>query len=111
MYCHSSLPIELHRFSYICGQLSPCHSSSVNVDLSFDLLTIKNSFILTPINPHSIQIIPTALLKNLNSFTENNIYLTQPHFGYCCLDRITQNKIFLLLENDPQACTLPLIGM
>jgi len=102
MYCHSSLPIELHRFLYLCGQIS----LSKNVVLSFDLLTIKNRFILTPINSDSIQIIPTALLKNLNSSTK-----TQIHFGYCSLDRISNSKILFILENDPQACTLPLIGM
>lgn len=87
------------------------HTSSINVDLSFDLLTIKNSFILTPINPDSIQILPTALLKNLSSSTGNSVYNSQSHFGYCSLDRMLQNKILLILENDPQACTLPLVGM
>jgi hypothetical protein len=102
MYCHSSLPIELHRFLYLCSQIS----LSKNAVLSFDLLTVKNRFILTPINSNSIQIIPTALLKHLNLSKK-----TQTNFGYCSLDRISNNKILFILENDPQACTLPLIGM
>lgn len=102
MYCHSLLPMKLHRFLYLCGQISSRHSSSI--DLSFDLVTIKNNFILTPINSDYIQIIPTVLLKNNNS-------ITQPYFGYCSLDGMSQNKVLLIRENDPQACALPLIGM
>ncbi len=109
MYCRSSLPIELHRYSYLSGQIFSHHSPSI--DLSFDLLTIKNSFTLTPIHPDYVQIVPTALLKNLSSSTENNMYNNQPHFGYCSLDRMSKDKILLILENDPQACALPLIGM
>jgi hypothetical protein len=81
------------------------------MDLSFDLLTITNSFTLTPINPDYVQIVPTALSKNLSSPIGNNIYTNQPHFGYCSLDRMSKDKILLILENDPQACSLPLIGM
>ena len=86
-------------------------SPSINADLSFDLLTIKNSFKLTPINSESIQILPTALLKKLSSSTGNGIYINQPHFGYCGLDRMSKDKILLILDNDPQACALPLVGM
>jgi len=111
VYCYSSLPIELHRFSYLCGQLCIHHSPTVSMELSFDLLTIKNSFILTPINSNSIEIFPTALYKTLSSSMGNNLYMNQPHFGYCSLDRMSQNKVLLTLDNDPHACTLPLIGM
>lgn len=81
------------------------------MELSFDLLTIKNSFTLTPINANSVEILPTALYQNLSSSTGNNIYMAQPHFGYCSLDRMSQNKVLLTLESDPQVSTLPLIGM
>ncbi|CAF1023409.1 unnamed protein product [Adineta ricciae] len=110
-YCHSSLPIELHQFSFLHGQMSSRLSPSINADLSFDLLTIKNGFKLTPINSESIQILPTALLKNISSSTGNGVYINQPHFGYCGLDRVSANKILLILENDPQACALPLVGI
>ena len=91
--------------------MSMKYSSTVNIDMSFDLLTVKNSFLLTPINPASVQILPTALLKSLNSSTENSVYKTQAHFGYCSLDRLSNKKILLILENDPQAHGLPLVGM
>ena len=86
-------------------------SPSINADLSFDLLTIKNSFKLTPINSEYVQILPTALLKNISSSTGNGVYINQPHFGYCGLDRMSKDKILLILENDPQACALPLVGI
>ena len=110
-YCRSSLPIELHQFSFLHGQMSSRLSPSINADLSFDLLTIKNSFKLTPINSEYVQILPTALLKNISSSTGNGVYVNQPHFGYCGIDRMSKNKILLILENDPQACALPLVGM
>ncbi|UJR24976.1 hypothetical protein I4U23_006340 [Adineta vaga] len=110
-YCHSSLPIELHQFSFLHGQMLSRLSPSINADLSFDLLTIKNSFKLTPINSESVQILPTALLKNISSSTGNGVYINQPHFGYCGLDRMSTNKILLILENDPQACALPIVGI
>ncbi|CAF0961196.1 unnamed protein product [Rotaria magnacalcarata] len=111
VYCRSSLPIELHQFSFLHGQMLSRLSPSINADLSFDLLTIKNSFKLAPINSEYVQILPTALLKNLSSPTGNGVYINQPHFGYCGLDRMSKNKILLILENDPQACALPLVGI
>ncbi|CAF3645637.1 unnamed protein product [Rotaria sordida] len=110
-YCHSSLPIELHRYSYLCGQMSSMNLTSLNIDLSFDLITIKNSFTLTPINSDYIHILPTALFKKLSSSKENTIHMNQSQFGYCSLDRTTKNKILFILENDPQACSLPLVGI
>jgi hypothetical protein len=91
--------------------MSSRFSPSINADLSFDLLTIKNTFLLTPINRDYVQILPTALLKDLCPSTGNNIYINQPHFGYCTLDRMSKSKILLIHENDPQICALPLIGM
>jgi len=110
-YCHSSLPIELHQYSFLHGQMSSRLAPSINADLSFDLLTIKNSFKLTPIHCESVQILPTALVKKLSSTTGNGIYANQPHFGYCGLDRMSKDKILLILDNDPQACALPLVGI
>ena len=86
-------------------------SLSINRDLSFDLLTIKNSFKLTPTNSEYVQILPTALLKSFSSSNENSVYMNQPHFGYCGLDRMSKDKIILIFENDPQACALPVVGM
>ena len=105
------MPIELHQFSSLHGQMVSRLSPSINADLSFDLLTIKNSFKLTPIHSESVQMFPTALLNHLSSATGNSVYINQPHFGYCGLDRLSKNKILLILDNDPQACALPLVGM
>jgi hypothetical protein len=87
------------------------HSSNEKIDLLFDLITIKNSFILTPIHPDAIQILPTALSNNLNSSMRTKSFMNQLHFGYCSLDRTSTNRIILTLENNPQTCVLPLIGM
>ncbi|CAF2993099.1 unnamed protein product [Rotaria socialis] len=110
-YGHSSLPFEVHHSSYLCCYMTSINSTCLNIDLSFNLLTIKNNFTLTPISPDYIQILPTALFKKLSSSIENTADLNQSCFGYCSLDRTSKNKILLILENDPQACSLPLVGI
>ncbi|CAF0833886.1 unnamed protein product, partial [Didymodactylos carnosus] len=104
-YCQSTSKLELHNFFLLYGHMTSRLTPSINADLTFDLLAIKNEFKLNPIN--SLTILPTALLKNIIT----GLYMNQPHFGYCGVDRTSKNKILLILENDPQACALPLVGI
>lgn len=103
--------MDVHRFSYLCGHISSVNSTCINIHLTFNLLTIKTTFSLTPINSDCIQILPTALYKQIRSSIDNNIYTNQTNFGYCGLDSTLNNKILLMLENDPQISSLPLVGM
>lgn len=58
---------------------------------------------MTPIDSDSISITSTLSWEDRS----NN----QLHFGYCCLDQMSQDQILLISENDSETCTLPLIGM
>ncbi|CAF0732215.1 unnamed protein product [Didymodactylos carnosus] len=104
-YCQSTSKLELHNFFLLYGHMTSRLTPSINANLTFDLLTIKNEFKLNPIN--SVTILPTALLKNITT----GLYMNQQHFGYCGIDRTSKNKLLLILENDPQACALPLVGI
>ncbi|XP_066181003.1 SCL-interrupting locus protein isoform X3 [Sylvia atricapilla] len=70
-------------------------------------LTVANILEYTPVK--SVPIIPTALARNLNS--PMNIAQVQGTYkcGYLTMDQT--RKLLLLLESDPKAYALPLIGV
>ncbi|RMC08646.1 hypothetical protein DUI87_14894 [Hirundo rustica rustica] len=70
-------------------------------------LTVANILEYTPVK--SVPIIPTALARNLNS--PMNIAQVQGTYkcGYLTMDQT--RKLLLLLESDPKAYALPLVGM
>ncbi|XP_072723120.1 SCL-interrupting locus protein [Ciconia boyciana] len=70
-------------------------------------ITAANILEYTPVK--SVQIIPTALARNLNS--PMNIAQVQGTYkcGYLTMDQT--RKLLLLLESDPKAYALPLVGV
>nr|XP_021380658.1 SCL-interrupting locus protein [Lonchura striata domestica] len=70
-------------------------------------LTVANILEYTPVKP--VPIIPTALARNLNS--PMNIAQVQGTYkcGYLTMDQT--RKLLLLLESDPKAYALPLVGV
>ncbi|NXX31076.1 STIL protein, partial [Nicator chloris] len=70
-------------------------------------LTVANILEYTPVK--SVPIIPTALARNLNS--PMNIAQVQGTYkcGYLTMDQT--RKLLLLLESDPKAYALPLVGI
>ncbi|XP_023788231.1 SCL-interrupting locus protein [Cyanistes caeruleus] len=70
-------------------------------------LTLANILEYTPVK--SVPIIPTALARNLNS--PMNIAQVQGTYkcGYLTMDQT--RKLLLLLESDPKAYALPLVGV
>ncbi|XP_063200869.1 SCL-interrupting locus protein [Chroicocephalus ridibundus] len=70
-------------------------------------ITAANILEYTPVK--SVPIIPTALARNLNS--PMNIAQVQGTYkcGYLTMDQT--RKLLLLLESDPKAYTLPLVGV
>ncbi|XP_015279730.1 PREDICTED: SCL-interrupting locus protein [Gekko japonicus] len=87
-------------------------SSAENMDnLNFDFhwaaVTLANTLKYTPVN--SVPIIPTALARNLNSHMSIAHVQGTCKCGYLTMDQT--RKLLLVLESDPKAYTLPLIGI
>ncbi|XP_036899230.1 SCL-interrupting locus protein isoform X2 [Sturnira hondurensis] len=80
---------------------------AVDFDLHWAAVTLANTFKCTPVKP--IPIIPTALARNLSS----NLSISQVQgtykYGYLTMDET--RKLLLLLESDPKAYSLPLVGI
>jgi hypothetical protein len=74
------------------------------LNASFDLITLANCFDASRIQP--IPIIETSLLKTLQA--TSNFYL-KPKTGYCALYK--NENIILLMDSEPKANKLALIGM
>ncbi|XP_020663168.3 SCL-interrupting locus protein isoform X1 [Pogona vitticeps] len=87
-------------------------SSTENMDnLHFDFhwaaVTVSNVLKCTPVK--SVPIIPTALARNLSSHMNITQVQGSCKYGYLTMDQT--RKLLLVLESDPKAYTLPLIGI
>ncbi|XP_062995222.1 SCL-interrupting locus protein [Elgaria multicarinata webbii] len=87
-------------------------SSTENIDnLNFDFhwaaVTVANALKYTPVK--SVPIIPTALARNLSSHISISQVQRTCKCGYLTMDQT--RKLLLVLESDPKAYTLPLIGI
>ncbi|XP_067391603.1 SCL-interrupting locus protein isoform X2 [Emydura macquarii macquarii] len=80
---------------------------SINFDFHWAAVTITNTLEYTPVK--SVPIIPTALARNLSSHM--NIAQIQGTYkcGYLTMDQT--RKLLLVLESDPKAYALPLVGI
>ncbi|XP_077189947.1 SCL-interrupting locus protein isoform X2 [Paroedura picta] len=80
---------------------------SLNFDFHWAAVTLANTLKYTPVN--SVPIIPTALARNLNSHMNIAHVQGTCKYGYLTMDQT--RKLLLVLESDPKAYTLPLIGI
>uniref|UniRef100_H9GAR8 STIL centriolar assembly protein n=1 Tax=Anolis carolinensis TaxID=28377 RepID=H9GAR8_ANOCA len=80
---------------------------NLNFEFHWAAVTVANALKCTPVK--SVPIIPTALARNLSSHM--NIAQVQGtcKCGYLTMDQT--RKLLLVLESDPKAYTLPLVGI
>ncbi|XP_053248480.1 SCL-interrupting locus protein isoform X1 [Podarcis raffonei] len=80
---------------------------NLNFDFHWAAVTFANALKYTPVN--SVPIIPTALARNLSSHMSITQLQGTCKCGYLTMDQT--RKLLLVLESDPKAYTLPLIGI
>uniref|UniRef100_A0A8D0DXW0 STIL centriolar assembly protein n=1 Tax=Salvator merianae TaxID=96440 RepID=A0A8D0DXW0_SALMN len=80
---------------------------NLNFDFHWAAVTVANTLKCTPVK--SVPIIPTALARNLSSPMSIAQVQGTYKFGYLTMDQT--RKLLLVLESDPKAYTLPLIGI
>lgn len=106
--CCSKASVDLCEFVLLRGwgsYYSNAHSSVVHLD--FDMVTMETLFKATPIAP--VPILLTALSKNLAGPMSLSQMQGTTKTGYLSMDHT--RKLLLVLESDPKACSLPLIGI
>ncbi|XP_031551352.1 SCL-interrupting locus protein homolog isoform X2 [Actinia tenebrosa] len=88
-----------------------CHAhvddDEMILNLHFGAVSIVTSVVATPVSP--VPIIPTALARNLTGPLKLSNVQGTPKCGFLTMDHT--RKLLLLLESDPKAYSLPLIGV
>ncbi|KAK6172016.1 hypothetical protein SNE40_018419 [Patella caerulea] len=77
------------------------------VHLDFNVVTLATEFKAIPITP--VPIVPTALSKNLAGPLSFSHIQGVPKTGYLTMDHT--RKLLLVLESDPKALSLPIVGI
>ncbi|KAM3876313.1 SCL-interrupting locus protein homolog [Diretmus argenteus] len=109
--CFSSRePMELAKLLNIKGHIS-CSQQADRVGFCLSWSAVTSAISLDMVAIRSIPIIPTALVRNLTGLSS----LAQPlhnanrQRGFLTMDQT--RKLILLLESDPKASSLPLVGV
>ncbi|CAB1421937.1 unnamed protein product [Pleuronectes platessa] len=91
------------RGRVVCSQ----QSDAMAFSLSWQAICPSVSMDVQPVR--AIPIIPTALLRSLTGVGRTLQHATNCHRGFLTMDQT--RKLLLLLESDPKAANLPLVGL
>ncbi|XP_056132920.1 SCL-interrupting locus protein homolog [Lampris incognitus] len=103
-------PVDLAKLLSIQGQISwSQQADSLSLCLYWTGVTIASTLDMEPIR--AIPIIPTALARNLTGLSSlaQPIHSANRRRGFLTMDQT--RKLLLLLESDPKASSLPLVGV
>ncbi|ESP05316.1 hypothetical protein LOTGIDRAFT_227950 [Lottia gigantea] len=106
--CKSKESVDLGGFLLIqgwCNFYSGGENCVVHID--FNMVTITTELKAIPILP--VPIVPTALSKNLAGPLSFSHIQGYPKTGYLTMDHT--RKLLLVLESDPKALSLPIVGI
>jgi len=103
---------ETMSLSHIVNLKVCCHSHSDNddeiiINVNCGTITMATRIHVTPVS--AVPIIPTALARNLSGPLRLREVQGAPKCGYLTMDHT--RKLLLLLESDPKAISLPLLGI
>jgi len=99
-----SLSASIHFNESTNNHNSPFNTQATFLNASFELISLANCFEAQRMQPMSI--VETSLLKTLQS-TQN--FFLKPKTGYCALYK--NENIVLLMDSEPKATKVPLMGM
>ncbi|KAL9951590.1 hypothetical protein ACROYT_G044274 [Oculina patagonica] len=102
---------ETMNLSHIVSLKVCCHShgddDEIIINVNCGTITMGTQFQATPVA--AVPIIPTALARNLSGPLRLSEVQGAPKCGYLTMDHT--RKLLLLLESDPKAFSLPLLGI
>ncbi|MBN3307297.1 STIL protein, partial [Amia calva] len=106
--CCSREPLESSKLLTMKVHLNCTeHMDNVRLNLHWAAVTLANTLDATPIRP--VPVIPTALARNLSSPMSLAQVQNTCKYGFLTMDQT--RKLLLILESDPKAYTLPLVGI
>ncbi|XP_075901795.1 SCL-interrupting locus protein homolog isoform X2 [Nelusetta ayraudi] len=100
--------LDVSQVLKVRGQVT-CSQQSDSASFALSLCVIGPVLPLEVQRLRPLPLIPTALLRSLTGVERSLLQSPAPRRGFLTMDQ--SRKLLLLLESDPKACSLPLVGV